>query len=351
MKDSYRIDSHKFIYHPGRVHQWLSGELVYPIYVEVSPTSACNHRCKFCGFQYRGHEEVDIPRIAGEKAISEMGRCVIRSVLFAGAGEPFLHEDIECLINTAFSQGLDVAAATNGSLFSAYKILRYLKWVKFSIDAGTPKTHSKIHCTHDDDFERVLRNLALSCQWRTRYDRHVTIGTQMILLPDNRHEALLLAGKVRDIGVDYLVIKPYTQHGMCPETEYTGVEYEGLDELEAELMDLSTDSFSVIFRSNTMADLQKERAYGACLSGHFWAYLDETGNLWACIDHVGDVQFLYGNVFDSSFSEVWHSDQRRAVIEMMESMDLSECRRGCRMDKVNKYLWELKHPGGHVNFI
>jgi len=24
---------------------------------------------------------------------------------------------------------------------------------------------------------------------------------------------------------------------------------------------------------------------------------------------------------------------------------------GCRMDEINRYLWELKHPHPHVNFV
>ncbi|MBE9532248.1 MAG: radical SAM protein, partial [Proteobacteria bacterium] len=35
--DKYKIDSHKLIYHVERTNEWLSGEDIYPIYVEMSP--------------------------------------------------------------------------------------------------------------------------------------------------------------------------------------------------------------------------------------------------------------------------------------------------------------------------
>ena len=31
--------------------------------------------------------------------------------------------------------------------------------------------------------------------------------------------------------------------------------------------------------------------------------------------------------------------------------DTCQCRVNCRMDEVNRYLWSLENPPGHVNFI
>jgi len=52
--DEFRVDSHKLIYHPERVSQWLNGEIIYPLFCEVGPASACNSRCYFCAFDYVG---------------------------------------------------------------------------------------------------------------------------------------------------------------------------------------------------------------------------------------------------------------------------------------------------------
>ena len=50
--DKFRIDSHKLIYHIPRVNDWLKGKIIYPIYMEISPSGACNQRCIYCDLDF-----------------------------------------------------------------------------------------------------------------------------------------------------------------------------------------------------------------------------------------------------------------------------------------------------------
>ena len=60
--NDWQIDSHKLHLHPDRVAQWLAADTwekaksVYPIYFEVTPSAACNHRCKFCSVDTIGYK-------------------------------------------------------------------------------------------------------------------------------------------------------------------------------------------------------------------------------------------------------------------------------------------------------
>ena len=54
--DKYRIDNHKLVYHVSRVNDWDKGQIIYPIYMEISPAGACNHRCTYCGLDFMKYE-------------------------------------------------------------------------------------------------------------------------------------------------------------------------------------------------------------------------------------------------------------------------------------------------------
>jgi len=95
------------------------------------------------------------------------------------------------------------------------------------------------------------------------------------------------------------------------------------------------------------------RQYHKCYSTpYFWAYIMATGDVYGCSAYLQDPRFCYGNINDQSFSSIWMGDKRTASIKYVEEeLDISECRKNCRMDKVNKFLWDVKNPGEHKNFI
>jgi len=356
VSDRFRIDSHKLMYHPERVGKWLKGEDIYPIYVEISPSGACNHRCTYCALDYMGyqHRFLDTPIL--KKRLTEMGRLGVKSVMYAGEGEPFLHKDIASIINHTVKAGIDVAITSNGVLFTekiARAALASITWIKISINGATKETYAKTHRTGEEDFARVIKNITRAVKLRATEGLDTAIGMQIILLPENVHEIVPLAKIARDIGVDYLVIKPYSQHLKSITTQYEGVKYNDFYHLADELEALSTDTFTTIFRINTMKKLdEEERGYTRCLALPFWAYIDSGAGLWGCSAYLSDERFSFGNLMEHSFEEIWKGAKRKETMEFVRNeLDTSECRVNCRMDSINRFLRDQLAPPSHVNFI
>jgi wyosine [tRNA(Phe)-imidazoG37] synthetase (radical SAM superfamily) len=353
--DRFRIDSHKLIYHPWRVSEWLAGKLIYPIYIEIATSGACNHRCIFCALDYVGYKMRFLDRDVLARALVEMGQRGVKSVMFSGEGEPLLHKQMGQIVADARGAGLDVAITTNATPLTerlSSQILGAITWIKVSINAGSRDTYAFIHRTRPQDFDRVLRNLRGAIRIKRQNNYPCTIGVQMILLPENSHEAVMLAKITRDLGADYIVIKPYSQHPMSLTRRYERISYSQYLDLADQLEQLSGQGFEVLFRKHTMLKWdQDHRYYRICYALPFWAYIDAAGNLWGCSAWFGDEGFLYGNIYKESFSGIWEGERRRASLKMVQAMDITRCRRNCRMDEINRYLWDLKNPPEHVNFI
>lgn len=355
------------MYHPERIAQWQAAgddwekaKSVYPLYVEIAPAGACNHRCTFCAVDYIGYKVRTLDKDLLIQRVQEMGRLGVKSIMYAGEGEPLLHKHIGEIIVQTQKAGIDVALTTNAVALNEKVIdeaLGSVTWMKASVNAGTRDTYSLVHQTKADDFDRVFRNLSKAAKAKRAHHHRCTIGVQMVLLPENQHEAVALATKAKEVGADYVVIKPYSQHLMSlttMEKGYKDFDYSLIFPMEAELSALEDENFTVIFRRRTMEKLlEADRHYSVCqATPFFWAYVMANGEVYGCSAYLEDSRFCYGNINTQTFAEIWEGEARqRSFRHVRHELNISECRKNCRMDEVNRYLWDLQHPPAHVNFI
>lgn len=356
MSDRYSIDSHKLMLHPERVAAWMRGEDIYPIYMESSPSGLCNHRCTFCALDFMEYQSRFLDTAIFKERISELGRLGLKSMMFGGEGEPFLHRDMAEITEHTHASGIAASFTTNAVLLTperAERVLPATKWIKVSINAGTAEAYAKIHRTKEADFSRVIDNMREAAAIKSKESHTCTLGMQILLLPQNKDTVVQLARIAREIGMDYLVVKPYSQHPMSRTQEYSEVSYDDAERLQEELSGISGDGFNVIFRSRTMKKWDEaDKPYDKCLALPFWSYIDSGGNVWGCSVYLSDNRFLYGNIYESTFEQIWHSQKRRDSMKMVEQeLDARGCRVNCRMDEINRYLHRLRSPQEHDSFI
>ncbi len=353
MSGNIRMDSHKLIYHPDAVARWMKGENIYPIEIEISPSGACNHRCVFCAVDYIGYQADFLDKDIILRDISRMSGRGLKSVVCSGEGEPLLNKDMPDIANGIKACGVDVAMSSNGVLFTkdkAQDCLGAFTWIRFSVASMEEKSYDKIQRGKTEDLEKVKINLEEAVRIKKDRKLKTTLGVQCLLLPDNMEQLPSMAEQLREIGVDYLTVKPYSQH---PHSENTfQIDYEAMLELEQEMKQYTTEDFAVYFRANAMKKVHHGKCYKQCYGLPFMTHIDAKGNVWPCVAHIGTERFCYGNIYEQTFEEIWEGDKRQQVVQKMNNLDINAvCREACRLDEINKYLDGLKHPGEHVNFI
>ena len=353
MTEQPNIDEHKLMLHPKRVSEWLERGDCYPIYVEIGPTNACNHRCIFCALDFLENHKDYIDTDIMKKTLENMTSHGVKSVMFAGEGEPLLHKDISAFVQHAKKSGLDVSITTNGTLFNKEKIkacLPYLSWVRFSIDSSSPENYAMVHKTNKQDFDKVIENIENAVKFKEVNALETTIGAQFLLIPQNVNEVTKLAKITKEIGADNLQIKPYSHHPKSL-NEFI-IDYDKYAHLESELEVFNSDKFQVLFRKQTMQRLQEKVNYDKCYGLSFSTLIDAKGNVIPCNLFYDNKEFTYGNLYKKSFSEIWESNRRRKILKESHNVKgIEGCRAGCRLDSGNRYLHRLKNPHPHDNFI
>ena len=418
------IDSHKLAYHPEWVRRWhaaqgswSAAQTVYPLYVEISPAGQCNHRCPWCGVDYIGYKN----RILDERAIAELFSQMtsrrsrsgeewngVKSVMFAGEGEPTLHPRLAEIVFAAKIFKIDVSLTTNGTGMTKKftdKALPHITWIKISLDAATAQTHAINHHASKEqfgqvsrypasrivigtelvdkfggEFDRIVANISYACEQNKKSGARCMIGAQLLMNPTNIHEVIEFAVLMKQIGCDYCVIKPYSQHFSSinkQEDIFGEFRYKDWQSLEREVSRLSAPGFNVVFRSKTMENYEDpDRHYTVCQATPMaWGYVMATGEFVSCSaflpqdEGVGDQRFVLGNIKTQTFQEIWEGERRKSNWEFVNNgLDIMECRKNCRMDAVNRFLWNdikdanpddlgqhLRKPGviplRNINFI
>lgn len=346
------VDSHKLIYHPDRVSDWIKTGDCFPIYVEIGVTNRCNHRCVFCALDWFKKKPLDINTEVMKRALYEMAECGVKSVMFAGDGEPLMHQDICEFITYAKIQGLDVALATNGVLFNREKLektLPSLSWIRFSVDAGTSVIHKKTHRGGLKDFDKILTNIRDAVAIKKKDNLSVVIGVQFLLIPDNLDDLVPFIELFKETGVDNVQIKPYSQHPLS-KNRYS-IEYAQYQSIEDDIRKFETSEFQVIFRSQTAQRLITKRTYHECYGLPFYTLIEADGSIIPCNLFHNNQDFCYGNLYDNSFKTIWKGEKRKHILHQLTKNTIEHCRDGCRLDAINRYLSQLKNPHPHVNFI
>jgi MoaA/NifB/PqqE/SkfB family radical SAM enzyme len=222
------LDSHKLSFHHDRVSAWEMGERIAPVSVDMALTRSCGAMCSFCYAMVQ--ESQERPSIKTETALNlldDFAEIGVRGVSLISDGESTLSKAYVPFIQHAHALGIDVGNATNGWEWEPEKIeqvLPYLTWVRFTVAAGRPESYSRIMYKgpeHTEVFERAMTHIKYAVDLKRKLNLKVTLGIQMVLMPDMFDEIIPFARLALDLGVDYGVIK----HCSDDEVGSLGVDY------------------------------------------------------------------------------------------------------------------------------
>lgn len=362
------LDGHKLNWHRERVEAWLAGERIAPITIDCALSRACSYRCVYCYGQLQENASRPMTREVIFRFLDDAAEIGVKAVSFVSDGESTCSPHLYDAILRGRANGLDMALGTNGFLLkddSLGDILPALTYLRFNISAAERERYAAIHGSPPAAFDKVIATIRRCVALKRQMGLTVTLGMQMVLLPEFRDQVMPLAKLGAELGVDYLVIKH------CSDDEHAslGVDYAGYEQLTGLLQEaeaLSDVSYQVSVKWSKILSGGK-RLYRHCFGPPFIMQLSGSGLVAPCgmLFNERYSRFHIGNIADTPFKELWQGERYWEVMRLIASDQFDArtmCGSLCLQHKVNEFLWELRQgsvrltdntsaPPLHVNFI
>ena len=359
------LDGTKIAHHLDRVRAWERGERIAPITIDMALNQKCNYACGFCYMQLQKQERME--RITVEAAIQFIEDCAeigVRGVSLVSDGESTMHPAYVPFIQRGAELGIDMASGTNAYIFDEpmlEQVLPHLTYLRVNFSAGERQRYAEIMGTKPASFDRVCDNIRMMVRIRERDGLPVTLGIQMVLMPQDADQILPFAKLGRELGVQYAVIKH------CSDDEFgtLGVDYQGYERLydllrEAEM--LSTADYQVTAKWSKI-EAKGKRSYQRCYGPPFILQVSGSGLVAPCgmlFNERYKADFHIGNIVTERFRDIVRSDRYWEVMERLASPAFDAqtmCGTLCLQHKTNEALdrhvkgLEILSEPRHVNFI
>ena len=320
------LDSHKLPYHFDRVKAWEDGERIAPVCVDMALTRACGAMCSFCyAMVQEPQERANIKTKEALNLLDDFAEIGIRGVSLISDGESTISKAYVPFIQHAAKIGIDVGNATNGWEWEPSKIdqvLPYLTWVRFTVAAGTPEGYAKIMFKSDEHtevFDRAMSHIKYAVDLKKKLNLKVTLGIQMVLMPEFKDEIIPFAKLAVDLGVDYGVIK----HCSDDELGTLGIDYskhESMYSLITEAEKLSNDKTKIIAKWSKIKD-KGVSSYNRLYGPQFLLQISGSG-LVAPSGQFFNARYSKlhtGNFTEERFIDIFKSERYKRIMDYIAS--------------------------------
>ncbi len=354
-RQNLNLDTTKIAFHKKRVEAWRRGERVAPITIDMALTQKCSFACTFCHAGLQQNPSSPVPWEVYETFLDdciEIGREKgegVRAISLVSDGESTENPDYYRFLLKGKENGIDMALGTNGFKISPEEIpglVNSLTYLRINFNAADPNAYAQIMGTSEKNYYSVVQTIREFVRIKKEQKSNITIGLQMVLLPEYSDQVIPMALLGRDLGVDYTVIK----HCSDDESGRLGVDYSWYkSEFAIELLRaaeaLSTPEYSVQAKWSKMVT-GRDRKYARCYGTPLLFQMSGTGIVAPCgsFFHKNYSRYHIGHIEETRFKDIWASDEYMEVINHLASEQFDarkQCATLCLQDKVNEALYDL----------
>lgn len=362
------LDGHKLLWHQDRLQAWLNGERIAPITIDCALTRRCTYRCVYCYGQLQANDEQKMTKDVIFRFLDDAAEIGVKAISFVSDGESTCSPHLYDAIIRGKANGLDIALGTNGYMLDEQRledILPCLEYLRFNFSAAEPVRYGEIMGCQPESFYKICNKIKECVRIKYKNNLKITLGLQMVLMPEFKDQIIPLAQLGRELGVDYLVIK----HCSDSEDGALGVDYSkyfNLIDVLKQAESFSNTKYLVKVKWSKVLSAGK-RNYSRCYGPPFIIQFSGSGLVAPCgmLFNKKYKRYHIGNIAETPFKQLWKSERYWEVMDLLcsDKFDAKTmCGSLCLQHKINDFIWHLKNknmilekPQGkkprHINFI
>ncbi len=313
----YQIDS---------LYAWKHNLYFPPVSVEISPTHACNQKCRFCYTNGRVTSGEMLRNDILIDSIDQLADAGVQTVFMQGTGEPLMHKSLSQAIEAGSKRNMTVALSTNGVLLSEEiqeRILEHLFLIRFSVLESDPRRYAYWHGCPERQWESLVANIKNAVRLRSSMGLKVALLGTVYIHEDSLRDACDVIKYFKDLGLDYIIVQEATYTSFTPagKKDYASRSYskDEIADMKRKIAALSDDDFRVKiqfpFNDDTLSSGVNSETWrdNYCQGVKFHSLIASDGGVYPCWRVWGNQEFSYGSLYEKSFEEIWRGERRREI--------------------------------------
>lgn len=321
-----RFQSFKVLCYADRLKRIAEGSIPPPVEWVVYPSNLCAYSCRHC---IMGQERRDHGVMLSENAMNRIPedakRYRINLVMFSGGGDPLTNPWTLSTATRLKGLGVLTGINTQGLLLEDPEPFNF---IRFSVDAATPATYQKVHCSSEEAWWKVIQNIKRTVDYKSK-GGSVELGLAFLVTPDNWEEAIQFCEWAQQFKPDFIHVRP----------AFLDADYLDLaggkklrEEIIPSLQELAQKTEvsypNVFFRVDKFDGYWTAKQYSKCRATPLIAVTAADGSFLVCQDRgirPSEINLRWGNYNEQTFSSIWWSEEHKKAIEAIQLETCPRC--------------------------
>lgn len=311
--------------HYQKISGWMKGKnpLPAPILASLDPVNSCNQKCYYCNSQRYLNHLKQWEREFIKSLLNNLSEWGVKSVCWAGGGEPTLNPNLIGMFQMAKDLGLESSIITNGTYLTDE--MNLCRWIGISLDSADPDVYRRVRGS--DDCWNVLANIGILAKSNPKTD----IAVKVLVLPETIDTLLETCKVAKSLGVRDFHVRPVDlERKDFRNTKQINFDMSKIETVFEECHKLETKDFHVYTVTHKYdQNFHVKHDFRQCLASPLVAMICTDKKYYICPDHRLEPRFEIKD---------WGSDQHR---ELINSINVEkECSR-CTWSEYNRQIEEV----------